>query len=399
MPEASVLGDASRLASAGVATREAQPHREPLHLAFFVADLLGGGAERMMVALANGLSDRVARLDLVVARAEGPYLDEVAEGMRVVDLGGSTTASVLPALTRYLRANRPDALMSTLSHANLIAVIATRLARVPTRVVVREASTPGVEAINWAHPKAAIARLMMNRTYRMADGIVAVSAGVAESISEMTGLSLERIATLYNPVVTPELSRLAGESVDHRFFVAKRAPVILSVGNLREVKDHETLIRAFRLVVDELDARLLILGEGPERQRLERLVTELGLDELVDMPGFDKNPFAYMAKADLYALTSRREGLPGALVQALACGLPAVATNCRSGPLEVLEGGKLGELVPVGDVAALGAAMLRTLRDPPDRRLLTAHSAKYESAKVIDDYVAFFRGLVLAPQA
>ncbi|MBX3143093.1 MAG: glycosyltransferase [Trueperaceae bacterium] len=368
--------------------------REQLHLSFFVADLLGGGAERMMVALANGLSERISRLDLMVARAEGPYLDEVAEGVGIVDLGGSTTASVLPALTRYLRSERPDALMSTLSHANLIAVIATRLARVPTKVVVREASTPGVEGINWAHPKAAVARLMMNKAYRMADGVVAVSAGVAESISEMTGLSLASIATLYNPVVTPDLARLAAESVDHRFFVDKVAPVVLSVGNLREVKDHETLIRAFRLVVDELDARLLILGEGPERQRLERLVSELKLGDKVDMPGFVKNPFAYMAKADLYALTSRREGLPGALVQALACGLPAVATNCRSGPLEVLEGGKLGELVPVGDSVALGAAMLRTLRDPPDRRSLRAHSVKYEAARVIDGYVDFFRDLV-----
>lgn len=347
----------------------------------------------MVVTLANGMSRRIDNLDLVVANAVGPYLSEVDKGVRLVDLGGKRVSAALPALVRYLRAERPDVLMSTLSHVNVMALVAKKIAGVATLVVVREASTPSAERVKWSSPKAALARLMMNASYRSADGVVAVSAGVAESIREIAGLPEDRVATLYNPVVTPGLAQLSEQSVSHAFLDPKVAPVILNVGSLREVKDHETLIRAFRVVVDRMDARLLILGEGPERRRLESLVAELGLDGRVDMPGFDSNPFAYMSRSDLYALTSRREGLPGALIQALACGLPAVSTDCRSGPREVLENGSLGALVPVGDFEALAEAMLRALRHPPERRDLIAHSARYDAERVIDGYVEYFRNL------
>lgn len=343
-----------------------------------------------MVALANGLSSRVQRMDLVVANVTGEFVGEVSPRVRLIDLGGKRTSAALPDLVRYLRWERPDILMSTLSHANLVAVFAKRLARVSTAVVVREASTPDVEALVWSRPKAASARLLMNSAYRLADGVVAVSAGVAEAISKLARIPQSDIATLYNPVVTEDLAELANRPVAHHFFAPKTAPVVLNVGGLRSVKGHDTLLRAFRLVVDDVDARLLLLGEGPERARLESLVTELGLGDCVDMPGFDPNPFAYMSRSDLYVLSSQREGLPGALIQALACGLPAVATDCRSGPAEVLEGGRLGELVPVGDVAAMAAAIKRALAAPRDPAPLIAQGAKYRAEPVIDAFLDYF---------
>lgn len=362
------------------------------HLAIFLADLRGGGAERMMVALANGIAARGVRVDLLVADPVGPYLEEVAASVRLRPLRTGGVARALLPLVRYLRRERPEVLISTLAHANVAALAARALAGTGVPVIVREANTPTGRAASWSSPKTRLAAALMRASYRWADGVVAVSDGVAEALRADMRVPADKIATLYNPVVTPELASLAAAEPDHPWLRQRTddSPVVLGVGSLTPRKDFPTLVRAFAEVRRRRPARLVILGEGPERGTLERLAHELGIVDAVALPGFHPNPFAYLARADVFVSSSQREGLPGALIQALACGCPAVATDCASGPAEVLDGGALGELVPVGDATAMAAAIERTLARPPERERLREASRKYDADVILDRYLAYF---------
>jgi glycosyltransferase involved in cell wall biosynthesis len=209
---------------------------------------------------------------------------------------------------------------------------------------------------------------------------------VAEDLRNFSGLPREAINVIHNPIVTPELSRLAGEAVAHPWFAKKDTPVILGAGRLSQQKDFVNLIRAFSILRQTRHARLVIIGQGPERPELERLVDQLQLREQVDMPGFAANPYALMRRADLFVLSSAWEGLPTVLVEAMACGAPVVATDCPSGPQEILEGGRHGRLVPVGDSEALGRAMIETLDDPPPASALVRRADDFGLARSVDAY-------------
>ncbi|RTH32330.1 glycosyl transferase [Thermus scotoductus] len=357
---------------------------ETPRLALFLPSLRGGGAERVMVHLARGFAERGFQVDLVLAKAEGPYLAEVPPSVRVVDLRASRVLFSLPGLVRYLRKERPHALLSALDHANVIVCLAHRLARVPSRLVISEHNT-----LSASRPQNARGRLLpwfMRWTYPWADAVIAVSQGVAEDLIHLTGLPREKIQVIYNPVVTPELFAKAREPLDHPWLASGEPPVILGVGRLTEQKDFPTLIRAFALVRAQRPARLMILGEGELRPQLEALVHELGLQDDVALPGFVENPYAYMARAAVFVLSSRREGFGNVLVEAMACGTPVVSTDCPSGPREILDHGKYGRLVPVGDVKSLAESILKAMDEPPYRDL--SRVAEFTLEKSLERYGA-----------
>jgi glycosyltransferase involved in cell wall biosynthesis len=227
--------------------------------------------------------------------------------------------------------------------------------------------------------------------YPWADEIVAVSEGAARDLARLTGLSPERIRVLPNPIVTPELTAMAGGPLGHPWFAPGQPPVILAVGRLAKQKDLPTLISAFASVREQRPARLMILGEGPERARLESLVESVGARDDVALPGFVANPFPYMAKAGVFVLSSAWEGMPGVLIQALACGATVVASDCESGPRELLQGGRFGRLVPVGNVPALAAAIMSTLDRPPHYALHEAISP-YTREAAVEQYLHVLQG-------
>jgi glycosyltransferase involved in cell wall biosynthesis len=200
------------------------------------------------------------------------------------------------------------------------------------------------------------------------------------------------VTTIYNPVVTDELLEKAREPLDHPWFVEDAPPVILGVGRLEPQKDFETLIRAFHRVQSEREPRLVILGKGSERAKLERLVQSLGMDNSVQMPGFVDNPFQYMARADVFALSSRFEGLPGVLIQAMATGCPVVSTDCPSGPREILEDGRWGALVPVEDEEALAVAILGTIDSPHCLDELRERAQAFSASQAVDQYLDVLLG-------
>ena len=363
----------------------------PKRLSILVPQMVIGGAQRSMLKLAGGIAARGYAVDLVLARAEGPYLPEVSDSVRLVDLGASRVLSSLPALVRYLRRERPQAMLSALPHANIIALWARRFVGAPIRVVVSEHDTL---SSSMQHAPSRIQRLMprlIRRFYPWADGIVAVSKGVAEDLAQVAGLPRERIQVIYNPVVTPELRQGAQAALDHPWFAPREPPVLLAVGRLTAQKDFRTLIQAFGLVRQARAARLLILGEGEERPELEALVRQLGLEQDVVLPGFIRNPYTYMTRASVFVLSSRWEGLPGVLIEALYCGCPLIATDCPSGPREILADGQYGQLVPVGDVAALARAIETGLDDemlhPPRESYLP-----FELESVVSEYVGLLLG-------
>lgn len=334
----------------------------PERLAIFVPAMGGGGAERAMLNLAQGIEGRGFAVDLVLARAEGPYMAEIPSSVRVVDLGASRAIMSLPALVRYLRGENPKVLLSVL-HANFIALWARRLAGVRTKVVVSERNTLSRESQHSKDLRVRLAPQLARRFYPWADGIVAVSNGVADDLARTLRISRRHIRVIYNPVVTPELKEKSRAPLSHPWFEKNEPPVLLAVGRLSPQKDFSTLLRAFAQVRRIRPARLMILGEGEQRAELIILARHLGLERDVSLPGFVMNPYPYMVRSSLFILASRWEGLPGALIEAMYCGAPLIATDCASGTREILADGKYGQIVPVGDVDALARAVELSLAD------------------------------------
>jgi glycosyltransferase involved in cell wall biosynthesis len=318
----------------------------------------------VIVNLAQGITDRARAVDLVVADARGELAGQVPAGVRLVDLGAPRVLRSLGRLASYLRRERPVALVSSMGHANLVAIWAGRLARRHTAVIATVHNTMSQSTPDQGRWAAWLWPRLLHTFYPWADEVVAVSRGAADDLARSAALPRESIRVIYNPVITPAMEALACEPVEDPWFAAGQPPVILGVGRLNRQKDFATLVRAFALVRQRREARLVILGEGDERAALERLVAELGVGRDVALPGFRANAVAHMAQSAVFALSSAWEGLPTVLIEALAVGAAVVSTDCPSGPREILQDGRLGALVPVGDPAALAAALLDALGRP-----------------------------------
>jgi glycosyltransferase involved in cell wall biosynthesis len=299
-------------------------------------------------------------------------------------------------LARYLARERPDALLASPASASLAALWAAHRAHSPVRIVAREANTLSRQIAQrgeWYHARLpALAR----EWYPRAAGVIAVSRGVADDLARLAGLPRERIAVIHSPVDVETIRARAGETPPDDWLAPGQPPVVLGVGRLAAAKDFATLLRAFALLRAQRAARLVLLGEGPERGRLEALARELGVSHDVRMRGFEPNPFAFMARAGVLASSSRYEGLANVLREALACGCPVVATDCPSGSAEALGDGALGRLVPVGDARALADALAETLAAPPARAERERRARLVESEDGVDAYLRVLLGRELA---
>ena len=331
-------------------------------IALFTDSMMGGGAERVMAILANELVGRGIAVDLLLVRAVGEYLSQLSPVVHVVELPASRIATSVVPLARYLRQARPQCLLSTLTAVNLVALLAHRLSRSPARMVLREASTLSIAARSTPRLKDRVLPHLAKRAYPLADQIIAVSKGVANDLHDTWKIPRDKITVVYNPIVDADLAQLSAQPARHPWLEDPDRPLVLGVGRLTRAKNFALLLRAFALMRRQVPARLIILGEGEERAALTDLARELAIAEDVAMPGFADNPFAYMAKASVFVLSSSWEGLPGVLIQAMACGCPVVSTDCPHGPREILDEGRIGCLVPTDDPEALSAGMLAALR-------------------------------------
>ena len=387
-----------------------------MHMALTIPDLGGGGAERSVLNIAQGLIGRGHRVDLVLYRPRIHYPSEIPEAARLFTVDdrpdevtrrsaghllenliqlpsrwklfdwigimnafkwdprlapSARTVRYARALVEYVNRERPDCVLPSLPGAKVAALLACRLLVHPPPVVPILRNNIGARRRRY--------RRQYRHLFRHASRIVCVSQGVADSLVEGLGVPEAKVSTIYNPVVTADLVVRMAQPAKHPWMGEGRIPVILSAGRLVSVKDYSTLIHAFARVAGQRPCRLIILGEGRLRGPLERLVASLGLADCVSLPGWVDNPFAFMSRAALFVLSSRYEGLPGVLIQALACGCPCVSTDCPSGPAEVLQGGRLGPLVPVGDAVRLAEAMTAVLDQPPDGKTLREGAAVFSA--------------------
>lgn len=350
-------------------------------VALFLPNLAGGGAERITLNLARGIVERSIGVDLVLASSDGAYRDEVPSGVSVVDLQTHRTLAAMPRLVAYLRRRRPTSIVSAMNHANIVTLWAASLARYRGRVVVAEHN-------ELPHPSASMWQRAFNATmrwtYPRASRVVAVSSGVKQSLIDHAGVREASIDVIFNPVIGEALAPRRREVP--AVFSDRDGPVFVAVGRLTEQKNYPNLVRAFARVRARTHARLLILGEGPDRAGIEAMIGELGLSEDVSLLGFVPDVYDYIAAADALVLSSDWEGLPTVLIEALALGTKIVSTDCRSGPREILADGRFGALVPVGDAERLGDAMLAAL-DAPDPTVPDAWLEQFREAPAVTRYM------------
>jgi glycosyltransferase involved in cell wall biosynthesis len=346
----------------------------------------------MLVNTARGMAELGAAVDFVVKEVDLPYLDRLPASVRLIAWPSQEPRVLLAKLQDYLRTERPAVVVSAKGPDDRIALQAKKDAPAGVRFFLR----PGTAVSARLEQRGAnplrrwLKYRRMRRLYAQADGVIAVSEGVADEIAETTGFPRERITVIRNPNITPELQALSEAPLDHPWFAPGEPPVILGMGGLRTQKDFATLIRAFARLRAQRPARLLILGEGRQLERLRELARKLEVADDVQLPGFAANPYAYLRRAALFALSSLWEGSPNVLTEALAVGTPVVATDCRSGPREILQGGRYGPLVPVGDVAALTRAMAETLDQPLPAETLKQATSEYTMEKSARRYLAAF---------
>ena len=413
-------------------TSDHAPRFPPRRIAVLSPTLAGGGAERKALFIAAGLLERGHEVDILVHRMICHYPNEVPGRARLFYLskrGDGETRGLLDRLavvpqplfpgptpwrarvprtallckvrgkqlpllmtTRpprwaagiaaYVHREQPSALLAMNGLAVTATTMAASLVRRPTRIV------------GTLHDVLRSGRLRQRarRSYPFTDFAVGISQGTTAELEGIPDMPRDRIHTIYNPVVSADLERKARESPHHPWFDDRPCPVILAIGRMRKVKDFSTLLRAFGRLLARRPARLVVLGEGRLRSSLQSLAQELGIAERVDFPGFQENPFAFLAKADLFVLSSTHEALPTVLIEAMACGCPVVSTDCPFGPREILEDGRLGPLVPVGDSEALADAIARTLDDPPEREELRQRASFFSVERAVEQYEKLLLG-------
>jgi glycosyltransferase involved in cell wall biosynthesis len=349
------------------ASSPAQPAGAGKRLAFLLPDMRGGGAERVALKL---IADFIAlghRVDLVLMAAKGELISLLPPGVRVIDLGCARIRDVILPLRRYLRREKPDAIQISMWPLTVVGILAHRLARSKARLVVSDHIM-----LSRQYPLGRVGSKLLGLSiglfYPKADARVVVSKQAGDDLARLSGIPRDSIELIYNPVAIPPAGSARNAEIERLW--STNDPRILTVGSLKEQKNHKLLIRSFARLLRTKPARLMILGEGDQRGPLAELAEAEGVGDRVLMPGFAADPWPYYASADLFVLSSDYEGFGLVLVEAMRCGLPVVSTDCEAGPREILADGAYGRLVPCGDVEALAAAMLDALESPVDAKAL-----------------------------
>ena len=367
------------------------------HIALFMGSFAGGGAERVMINLAGLFSRLRFRVDIVVAKNSGPLASSVPDNVRVIELNKKSWASTclymfrlplvdwwtalqlawtdcpsvfrrLKSFVDYLESNRPDVVLSTLDSVNIVALLAKYIANVNTIFCVRQTIFYSQHIIETDQNfDANIMPKLLKRWYPTADKVISVSKAMTEDLVNKGGLQSSKVFTIYNPIDMEKIEKCSSEDIEDSWFKNDKQPIVLAVGRLVKQKDFQSLLKAISIVRKNIDVKLVILGDGPERDNLENLSKELSLDDSVKLLGHVSNPYKYMANSTVFVLSSKWEGMPNVLLEALACKCSIVSTDCPSGPSEILEDGEYGELVPLNDVNVLAQAIIKSINSVTDR--------------------------------
>ncbi len=361
--------------------------------------LTGGGAERVMLNLALGLSRRGLRVD-IVATAGGQSLPEDApETLKLIALehwqvGRWALSWQRPvfrtlvrcgALVQYLKRVQPPVLLSAMHYLNETAILAVKAAGGRTRCVVAEHTNLTLESRYVEQWQARFSPILVRCLYPLADQVLAVSEGVAADLAPTARLDLNDIQVLYNPVLSKALYEQAEDEIEHEWLQPGAAPVVMGMGRFVRQKNFGLLLQAFALLLLERpEVRLMLVGGGRDRVALEQMATELGISDRVEFLDFVDNPAAYLKRARVLALSSSWEGLPTVMIEALALDCPVVATDCPSGPAELLAEQR-GRLVPPGSPKAMAKALGLAL-DQPARTVSQTWLEQFEVEQAVERY-------------
>jgi len=341
---------------------EAPTNAESLH--FYLPSFAGGGAERIFIRLTNHLASRGHPVCLIVNNEAGPLRDALSAAVPLMVLGTQRAAFAVPALTAYLRKTRPPVLIAALSRTNIAALLAARLARTGTRVIVCERNTYSAFVQGFDPLRRVLLTQLVRWLYPSAHCVIGNTGEVTRDIADVAALDHARTGIIHNPAPSLDLMDAARASHDDHPWFDDDAPVAVAIGRLVAQKDYPTMMRA--VAMSRSDLRLLVLGDGPDRQKLEALVTELGLDGRVEFLGYRMNRFSYLVRADLFLLSSRTEGFPNALIEAVTAGIPAISTDCAGGGAREIIGQEFpARIVPVGDANAMARVIQRSLTEAP----------------------------------
>ncbi len=361
-------------------------------IALLVSDFEDGGVERNFTSLAAGLAALGSEVHFMVGNPGHAYLKELTQDVRIIPVAGDPTH----LLRIYLPQQQPAILLTGKLSDDIASLAVKRLLGLETRIVAAVGTllSGRFAAHRWNFIKTLRETQQIRLTYGQLDGITALTEHVARDLRDYFRIRGVPIGVLNNPIIPPNIATLAAAPCDHPWLASGQPPVVIAVGGLRKVKDFPTLLRAFARLREVREVRLLILGEGKERRRLEHLAERLGIADQVDLPGFVANPYPFMARCRALALSSVREGLGNVLVEAMALGTPVVATDCTEGIRVLLQDGEIGGLVPVGDDQALARALQVALDGRPDPEMLGRITRPFGREAASRAYLDFFAGLV-----
>ena len=356
-----------------------------MKIATFLHDLRGGGAERVAINLANTFSALGHQSSLVMLNKVGPYLEKVSDSVATTELTQSRTLTAVFGFRDYLNKARPDAVVCHMTHINVAALMARRWAKWHPPMICVEHNQMSRKLESKRPVSLKIAHRMARSLYARETQIAGVSSGVCEDLSKTFSIPLKHLEVLYNPVVGPCLAEQGQMGINSEHSAFFERPVILGVGRLTRQKNFKLLIEAFNLVRESgVSANLLILGEGELRDELDHLIAKSQYSSDIHLPGFVENPYAYMTRSAVFALSSDWEGLPTVLIEAMAIGTAIVSTNCVSGPSEILMNGTLAPLHPCGDVRSFSQGLIQALQNRQNTKLLEerANDFSYHSAAI-----------------
>lgn len=359
-------------------------------ISIILPNLHGGGAERVAVNLANDWLDRGFNVEFVLMHNEGNVLNSLNPKISVVNFNVKRIRSFILPLWRYMRNKNFDIIWANMWPITSIAIFAWLLNHRHGKLFITDHNQLSHSCVNELGVSEYWLGMLIRLTYPLASGVIAVSKGVALDLAHLSKLPVEKFEVIYNPAAIGASSESLNDDQSEMLWGEGYDYHILAVGSLKAVKNHVLLINAFSKLSLILNAKLIILGEGELRSKLEKLINELKLEARVSMPGFYQNPYPFFQSADLFVMTSNQEGFGNVIVEALECGVPVVSTDCPSGPAEILANGLYGRLVPVGDVGALSLAIQESLMDSHDHDALIKRARNFSINLISEKYLGVF---------
>lgn len=354
---------------------------------FILPSLGGGGAERTILNLINNLDRQRFKPQLAVLNLEGEYLDLLRKDIKVFDLKKSRARYAILELTKLINKEKPNIVLGTIVQIRILLHFVKKLSRHKPIFITR------CENFQSKTEENRIIKFLSDVSLRTSDYIITISRGIAKDLIEHHDVKEEKIRIIYNPINLENVQKLAKKPLNHPWFLSQE-PVIIAVGRLTKQKGFSYLIKALFLIHPETKAKLVILGQGPEKEKLKELSKQLNIEKEVEFLGFQKNPYRFITQAKVFVLSSLWEGFGNVIIEAMACGCPVVSTNCQSGPSEILENGKYGILVPIANSKSLAGGILKLLDNSKLRKELSEKGRQkvkdFDIKKIVKEYQDLF---------